>query len=151
MSDENTTAVEAEEVTTADEIDWKAKSREWESRAKANKTAAEELAALKDTTTTAEQRFEARLAEVEKRAVKAETDALRSTVAASHGISVQDRDLFLTGVDEATLTAQAKRLAEREVDRKKAGNVAPKEGVANTSGSDDGMREFTRQLFNQGT
>jgi hypothetical protein len=144
---EETTNEATTETVEAEEIDWKAKSREWESRAKANKSAADELAALKDTTTTAEQRFEARLAEVENRAVKAETDALRSSIAAAFQINTEDRDLFLTGIDEATLTAQAKRLAEREVDRKKAGNVAPKEGTATESGADEGMREFTRQLF----
>ena len=149
MTEEVTPTATPEPVVT-EEIDWKAKSREWESRAKSNKGAADELAALKDTTTTAEQRFEARLAEVEKRAIEAETSALRSSIAATHGVSVEDRDLFLTGVDEATLTAQAKRLADREVDRKKAGNVAPKEGAATNSGTDDGLQEFTRKLFNPG-
>ena len=59
--------------------------------------------------------------------------------------------LFLTGADEATLTAQAKRLADREADRKKRGNVAPKEGGSADSAStgDTGMREFTRSLFNR--
>lgn len=93
---------------------------------------------------------EDRLADVEARAVAAEAKALRSDIAAVYGISAEDRDLFLTGTDEETLTAQAKRLAQREVDRKKRGNVAPKEGGSadNTShpASSD-MREFTRELF----
>ena len=92
--------------------------------------------------------IEDRMAEVEKRAADAEAKALRSDIAAKHGISAEDRDLFLTGSDEETLTTQAKRLAEREADRKKRGNVAPKEGgtAEPTAGTDD-MREFTRSLF----
>lgn len=94
--------------------------------------------------------LEDRLAEVEKRAADAITSALRSDIAARHGISAEDRDLFLTGADEETLTAQAKRLTEREADRKKRGNVAPKEGGSADHGShqgDDGIREFARSLF----
>jgi murein DD-endopeptidase MepM/ murein hydrolase activator NlpD len=92
--------------------------------------------------------LEQRLAEVEQRAAKAEAAALRSDIAAKHGISAEDRDLFLTGVDEETLTAQAQRLAQREADRKKQGNVAPKEGGnPNPSGGGGDLREFTRNLF----
>lgn len=137
----------ATENVVVDEIDWKAKAREWEKRAKENKGAADELTALRDSATTAEQRFEARLAEVEKRAEKAELDALRSSIAAAHGISAEDRDLFLVGSDADALTAQATRLAERVAVHKKAGNVAPKEGAATGSGGDDSMRDFARQLF----
>ena len=94
--------------------------------------------------------LEERLAEIEQRAVRAEANALRSDIAAKHGISPEDRDLFLTGTDEDTLTAQAKRLAERESERKKQGNVAPREGAASNSGQQDGeLREFTRRLFGQ--
>ena len=92
--------------------------------------------------------LEQRLAEVEQKAKDAETSALRSDIATKHGISAEDRDLFLTGTDEATLTAQAKRLAEREADRKSKGNVAPREGASgNTGGSDEKKREFVRGLF----
>lgn len=44
---------------------------------------------------------------------KATAEALRLRVAAKHGISDDDADLFLTGTDRDTLEAQAKRLAER--------------------------------------
>lgn len=90
---------------------------------------------------------EQKLADLEQKHAAAEARALRSDIAAKHGISAEDRDLFLTGTDEATLTAQAKRLGERETDRKKQGNVAPKEGDTKTGGGDDGMREFARNLF----
>lgn len=90
-------------------------------------------------------------AEAEVAAAKAE--ALRLRVAAKHGISDEDADLFLTGTDEATLTKQAERLSERVADRKKRGNVAPKEGgSADTpGGGTSDLREFTRNLFGGAT
>ena len=138
------------QVAEPEGIDWKAEARKWEQRAKENKGAADELAGLRDSQKTAEQRFEERLAEMEKRAADAEAVALRSNVAAKYGISAEDRDLFLTGADESTLTAQAQRLADREEDRKKQGNYAPKEGTSPSpsSGSDD-LREFTKKLFSK--
>ena len=93
---------------------------------------------------------EDRLAEMEKRATGAEARALRNDIATRHGISAEDRDLFLTGTDEETLAAQAKRLAQREADRKKQGNVARKEGGSpNPGSSKSDLREYTRQLFGE--
>lgn len=92
--------------------------------------------------------LEERLGELEQRAKDAEASALRSNIAAQHGISAEDRDLFLTGTDEATLTAQAKRLGERVADQKKQGGVAPNEGKTTTNpGADGGLREFASNLF----
>lgn len=88
-----------------------------------------------------------RIAELEKKYTEAETSRLRSDIAAQHGISAEDRDLFLTGADESALTAQAKRLAGREEDRKKQGNLAPKEGKTPSSNGDSDEREFVRGLF----
>lgn len=90
---------------------------------------------------------EDRIAEVEQRAIAAETKALRAEIANAHGISAEDRDLFLTGADEEVLTAQAKRLADRESDRKKLGNHVPREGETPSSGKSDSLRDFTRNLF----
>jgi len=103
------------------------------------------------------QTLEQRVAEMEARATKAEQDALRSRVAADYGISTKkgpkgepsDADLFLTGADESTLTAQAERLAGRVEDRKKQGNFAPREGNSPSGNSEDPLREFTRNLFKQ--
>ena len=93
---------------------------------------------------------EQKLADLESKHAEAEARALRSDIAARHGITAEDRDLFLTGSDEATLEAQAKRLAERDADRKKHGNIAPKEGETKTTGKDDkDLREFARGLFNR--
>ncbi len=91
---------------------------------------------------------EQKLADLESKHAEAEARALRSDIATKHGISAEDRDLFLTGSDEATLTAQAKRLAERIADQKKNGNRAPKEGATTTSGNTDSdARTFARNLF----
>jgi hypothetical protein len=92
--------------------------------------------------------LEERLASLESELTTAKATALRSDIAAKHGISAEDRDLFLIGTDEATLTAQAQRLAERVADRKKQGNYAPKEGTAPGS-PEEPLRDFTRKLFNK--
>ena len=62
---------------------------------------------------------EQRIADLEKRLADADAREQRSrlvqTVAKAHGITdPDDVALFLTGSDEDTLTAQAKRLAERD-------------------------------------
>lgn len=95
------------------------------------------------------QTLEERLASLEGELTTARTTALRSDIAAKHGLSAEDRDLFLTGTDESTLNAQAQRLAEREADRKKQGNFAPKEGTTPTGGTDTDEREFVRGLFSR--
>jgi hypothetical protein len=100
--------------------------------------------------------LEERLGALESELGTTKAEALRSRIAAKFGISTEpgkdgtpsDADLFLTGADEASLTAQAQRLAAREADRKKQGNVAPKEGSTSTSGNEDTeLREATRALF----
>jgi hypothetical protein len=91
---------------------------------------------------------EQKLADLEKKHADAEARALRSDIAAKYGLSADDRDLFLTGSDEASLEAQAKRLAERVADQKKQGNRAPKEGRTTTTGTgDEDMRVAVRGLF----
>lgn len=91
---------------------------------------------------------EQQLADLSAKHAAAEARALRSDIASTYGISKDDRDLFLTGSDEAELTAQAKRLADRAAEQKKNGNRAPKEG-GTTTGADKNkdMRDFTRELF----
>ena len=92
---------------------------------------------------------EQKLAELESKHAEVEARALRSDIAARHGITAEDRDLFLTGSDEATLEAQAKRLAERMVEQKKNGNRAPKEGrpvTTTISPKDAAKREWLQSL-----
>jgi len=93
---------------------------------------------------------EQKLADLEAKHAEAEARALRSEIATRHGITAEDRDLFLTGSNADALEAQAKRLAERIADQKKTGNVARKEGANKTNGGgDEEMREFARNLFNR--
>lgn len=92
------------------------------------------------------QTLEERIAEMEQRAAQAEAVALRSDIAAEFGISKEDRDLFLTASDEDMLRAQAKRLADRDAERKKKAPHVPNEGNSTEPG-DTGDREFVRSLF----
>lgn len=91
---------------------------------------------------------EDRISELEKSIEQANREALRRRVQAAHGISDEDADLFLTGADEDSLKAQAKRLSDRETERKQKNNVSPREGTNPKSG-DDPMREFARGLFDR--
>lgn len=90
---------------------------------------------------------EDRITELEKSIESANREAMRRRVQAAHGISDEDADLFLTGTDEDSLTAQAKRLAARETERKQKNNVSPREGNNPTGGKSDELRDFTRNLF----
>ena len=56
---------------------------------------------------------------------QAEAKATRYRIAAANGISEADADLFLTGSDEESITAQAKRLAEHTQAKKKQGDIVP--------------------------
>lgn len=78
---------------------------------------------------------------------KAQRDALAARIAAKHRLSPEDADLFLTGMDEDTLNAQAQRLASRETDGRKSGNYVPNEGVTPKNPATDDMRQLTRSLF----
>jgi hypothetical protein len=70
-----------------------------------------------------------RVAELEAELNSTRAESMRLRIATEHGITdADDIDLFLTGTDEETLTKQAKRLADRDADRKKNGNHVPREG-----------------------
>lgn len=90
---------------------------------------------------------EDQLVDLKAKLARSEQIALRNDIATRHGVTAEDRDLFLTGADADTLTAQAKRLAERDSDRKKKGNVAPAEGGNPTPRSDDPNRQFLRDML----
>lgn len=109
-----------------------------------------------------------RLAELESRYAQAEANTLRLRVAGNFGISTKrgddgepsDADLFLTGTDEETLTAQAKRLSDRaaekaqaEADRKKKNPIVSKEGTSTKTGTttEEDDREFARSFFGRGS
>lgn len=86
--------------------------------------------------------LEQQFADLKNELSSTKAEALRARIAADHNISTKkgpngepsDADLFLTGSDEETLTAQASRLSAREADRKKHGNIAPREGVTTNTG-----------------
>jgi hypothetical protein len=111
------------------------------------KTKAAELDQIKAANQTEAEKTAERIAALENDLKATRLDALRRKVAGDHKITDQDDiDLFLTGTDEETLTRQAKRLADREADRKKQGNRVPNEGT-NPSSEGDVDRDFVRQLF----
>ena len=89
---------------------------------------------------------EERIATLEGEIKASKREALVRRVQAAHGISDEDADLFLTGQDEDTLMAQAKRLGTREVERKQNGNVVPAEGTS-TRPADNGEADFARRLL----
>jgi hypothetical protein len=127
-------------------------------RGEERRKASEKYADYDDLKTKAEgaRTLEERLADVEGELSATKVDAMRSRVAAKFGINTEagedgksDVDLFLTGTDEATITAQAERLAARTADRKKSGNVAPKEGtsaVTSYSPKESAKREWLRSV-----
>lgn len=117
--------------------------------AKVNAKAAEQLAAIEEASKSEAQKSADKLAAAERDAQEARAEAMRLRVAAKHGISDEDADLFLTGTDEDTLNRQAERLSQRIVEQKKNGNVVPNEG-STTTPKPDQMREFTRSLFGGG-
>lgn len=92
---------------------------------------------------------EERIAGLETQIKATEREALVRRIQAKHSVSDEDAGLFLTGADEDALTAQAKRLAERESERKKQGNHVAREGNQSAAKSSD-EREFVRQLFGSG-
>lgn len=142
----------------ADRDKWKALSRKHETRAGENAGAAAELAALKDSGKSADDKMadriaalEADLAESKTAAAQSATETLRFKVAAKHGIEGDDVELFLTGTDEATLTKQASRLAEQNTANRKSREVVGNEGKPPAGGGDDELRQFTAQLFGRST
>lgn len=139
----------APETPPKPETDWKAEAKKWETRAKENKTAADQLAAIEEANKTEAQKNADRLAAAEKDATDARREALKFKIASKFSIGDEDADLFLTGSDEESLTKQAERLTARESERKKNGNVVPKEG-ANTSTAPSDERAFVRELFGKG-
>ncbi len=122
-------------------------SAKYRTEAKANADAATRLAALEESQKTETQKMADAKTAAERERDEARAESLRWRVAAKHGISDEDAELFLTGTDEETLTKQAERLSGRASERKKNGNVVPKEGTTSHPPQTDDMREFTRQLF----
>jgi hypothetical protein len=92
-----------------DTTDWKAKAREWEKRAKDNKSAADELAALKESQKTEQQRLAERAEAAERSAVDAQRELSRLRVITEVGLPA-DLHEFVVGNDEDELRAKAMKL-----------------------------------------
>lgn len=112
-STDTAAATEADnsEQGKAPEIDWKAKSREWERKAKANADAAAKLAQLEESQKTEAQKLADRAAQAEKERDEARLEALRVKVGAAKKLPADVVDL-LKGDTEEELVAHADRLAE---------------------------------------
>ena len=103
---------------------------------------------------------QANKSEIEKaneRVTKAEAEAakvpslvagqLREHLVKVHEIDAEDAELFLTASDPELLLKQVDRLLARGSQRKKTGNVVPREGANPTSSGGNDMRSFTNELF----
>lgn len=144
------TAAEAPKV---EDIDWKAKARDWERRAKENKTAADELAAIKEAQKTEAEKAADTLRAAQAEAEQARASLLRYKTAAEHGITdADDIALFLTGTDEETLTRQAQRLAERSQSDGRPRSPRPdttqgRQGESGPRSTADSFAEFFRNTL----
>ena len=96
-------------VPAQDPTDWKAESRKWEDRAKENKTAAAELAAIKDSQRTEAERQADALAAAQKLAADSVSDALRARVALEKGLTAA-QEKRLVGSTKEELLADADQL-----------------------------------------
>jgi hypothetical protein len=73
-------------------------------------------------------------------------EQLRTHLVALHDINADDAELFLTASDPDLLLKQVGRLVGRSSDRKRQGNVVPREGASPTPTESD-ERETVRALF----
>ena len=72
---------------------------------------------------------------------------LREHLVKLHEIDADDAELFLTASDPELLLKQVDRLLAQGSQRKKTGNVVPREGTSPASSGGDDMRSFTNELF----
>jgi hypothetical protein len=87
-------------------------------------------------------------------AAKATAEAIRLRVAAKHGISDEDADLFLTATDEESLTRQAERLAARNADATSPRAPKPdanqgRPGAGGPKSTADSFAEFFRNNLSE--
>ncbi|MFK4789852.1 hypothetical protein [Microbacterium sp. ZW T5_56] len=137
----NTTTDAPDPLSTIEE--WKGHARKWEDRAK---EANARLADLQNNSTSHDDgSTSSRITDLEAQLAHAQHQLLVQRIQHAHGLSDEDAQVLLTGTDEATLTAQATRLAGVTIN----GNVATREGDARTTGKpkDSDVREFAASLF----
>jgi hypothetical protein len=107
---------------------WKAKAREQEKKARENASARAELDELREANLSKEEKLQRERDDALTQVAQVRAEALRWKIAAKHGITDEDAELFLTGTDETTLTRQAERLSARMRDEKPDGLYVPQEG-----------------------
>lgn len=91
-----------------DDTDWKAEARKWEERAKGNKTAADELAAIKDSQKSEAEKQAEQTEALRRENAELKSANLRSTVAAAKGIPAE----LLTGSTQEELEKSADALIQ---------------------------------------
>lgn len=111
------------------------------------KAKAEQFDKLQESQKSNEQKTAEALAKAQKDAEDARVDALKYRLGTKHKLSDEDVDLFLTGRDEATLTAQAEAVAKRLATAAKQGNHVAREGATSPAVGGGDEREFARALF----
>lgn len=96
------------------------------------------LDAIEAETLSKEEKALKEAAEAAQRAATAEAEALRWRIAAKHGISDEDAELFLTGSDEETLSRQAERFQSLSAKTPKGTHVP---GVGNQPATPPSLAE----------
>jgi hypothetical protein len=130
---------------------WKAKAREQESRAKANKLAADELAVIKDAQKTEAEKVADRIRKADEEVASVPvkvTEALKAHLIGLHQINDEDAELFLTATNPDLLLKQVARLTARDAVPPKKPNHVPREGANPTAPENDG-REAVRRIFGE--
>lgn len=117
----------AAEAPATPEVDWKAKAREWERRAKENKAAADKLAELEESQKTEQQKLAERLADAERKAAEAELKAARAEVAREKGVPAE----LLVGSTAEELVDYADRLLAFRGEAPKRPVAPPADGQGN--------------------
>ncbi len=133
-------ANEFKPITSQQELNAALKDRSDRERAKFKdyndiKVKAAKLDEIEQANLTELEKANGRISTAESDRDTAKAEALRLRIAVTHGISLEDADLFLIGTTEERLTAQAKRLSARaaeqanaEADRKKKNPIVSKQG-----------------------
>jgi hypothetical protein len=127
-------------------------------RANAAEKAASDLKAQLDkinqANESAVEKAQRELKDAQDLAARATAEAIRLRVAAKHGISDEDADLFLTATDEESLTRQAERLAARNADANSPRAPKPdanqgRPGAGGPKSTADSFAEFFRNNLSE--
>lgn len=130
-----------------DEPDWKAEARKWENRAKENKTAAEELAAIKESQKTEAQKLEDRATAAEKALSDKTLEAERALVALEKGLTPSQAKRLI-GTTREELAADADEIVAEFVTTSKPGQVRadPSQGPKAADAPTDPAQAFALAL-----